>query len=42
MALSVGAVTSLFCWCIYRVLFHTPKPPVEHLHGLDIDTKDTD
>jgi len=37
MVLSVGFVTTLFVWCIWRVL--TQKP--EHLHGIeDIDTKD--
>ena len=42
MLLSVGGVTTLFIWCIFRVLFHKPKPPAEHLHGLNIDTRDTD
>jgi len=40
MILSVGFVTILFCWCVYRVLFGKPTP--KHLHGLDIDTKDHD
>jgi len=40
MFLSVGAVVSLFVWCIYRVLFCAPP---EHLHGIDdIDTRDTE
>jgi hypothetical protein len=30
---SVGAVTTLFVWCLYRVLTH--KPPPEKLHGID-------
>ncbi len=38
MLLSVGTVTLLFGWCLYRVL--AEKPPVEHLHGLNIDTHD--
>jgi hypothetical protein len=40
MALSVGFVTSLFGWCIYRVL--TSKGALDRLHSLDdIDTRDT-
>jgi hypothetical protein len=35
MLVSVGAVTSLFVWCLYRVLAHKPKPPPEKLHGID-------
>lgn len=42
MILSVGGVVTLFVWCIYRVLFHRPKPPPEHLHGFDINTRDRD
>lgn len=38
MFLSVGSVSGLFGWCLYRVLAH--KPPVEKLHGLNIDTQD--
>ena len=35
MIVSVGFVTALFTWCIWRVLSHKP----EHLHGIDdIDT----
>jgi hypothetical protein len=33
MICSVGAVTGLFIWCLYRVLAH--KPPPEKLHGID-------
>ena len=33
MLTSVGAVTLLFVWCLYRVLAH--KPPAETLHGID-------
>lgn len=39
MLLSVGSVTTLFAWCIYRIL----KAPAAsgQLHGLeDIDTRD--
>ncbi len=39
MLLSVGFVVVLFLWSLYRVLFCAPEP--EQLHGLDIDTKDT-
>ena len=39
MLLSVGSVTVLFIWCLYRVLARTPD--VEKLHGIeDIDTPD--
>ena len=39
MFISVGFVTSLFTWCIWRVLTHKPK----HLHAMeDIDTQDQD
>jgi len=38
---SVGAVTLLFVWSLYRVLSH--KPPPEGLHGIDdIVTDDLD
>lgn len=41
MTLSVGLVTGLFGWCLYRLLVR--KPPVEKLHGIeDIDTHDTE
>lgn len=30
---SVGAVTLLFGWCLYRVFSHTAHP--EKLHGID-------
>ena len=33
MLVSVGAVTLLFVWCLYRVLTH--KPTAEKLHGID-------
>jgi hypothetical protein len=40
MLLSVGSVTVLFVWCLYRVLSY--RPPPEKLHGFDIDTQDTE
>jgi hypothetical protein len=40
MLSSVGAVTGLFLWCLYRVLAHTPAPPAETLHGIDDITTD--
>jgi hypothetical protein len=40
MLVSVGGVTALFVWCLYRVLACTPE--VEKLHGIDdIETPDT-
>ena len=40
MAASVGGVTALFAWCLYRVL--ATGPAVEKLHGIeDIETPDT-
>jgi len=39
LILSVGFVTTLFGWCIVKVL--CGRRPVDHLHGLeDIDTRD--
>ena len=39
MLLSVGSMTVLFVWCLYRVLAHTPD--AEKLHGIDdIETPD--
>ncbi|MEW6303240.1 MAG: hypothetical protein AB1705_07205 [Verrucomicrobiota bacterium] len=41
MILSVGFVTTLFAWCVWKVLCGTE--PVDKLHSLDsIDTKDTE
>jgi hypothetical protein len=38
MVLSVGSVTSLFFWCICKVL-STPGES-EHIHGFEIETPD--
>jgi hypothetical protein len=38
MFLSVGTVSVLFAWCIYKVL-STPGES-EHLHGFEIETPD--
>ena len=38
MLLSVGTVSTLFAWCIYKVL-STPGES-EHLHGFEIETPD--
>lgn len=39
MLFSVGGVTTLFAWCLYRVLACAPP---EKLHGIDdIDTPST-
>jgi hypothetical protein len=41
MIVSVGFVTVLFGWCIYKVMAGTE--PSDKLHSLDgIDTKDTE
>jgi hypothetical protein len=32
LILSVGSVSSLFLWCLYRVIFRAPP---ERLHGID-------
>jgi hypothetical protein len=40
MILSVGTVLCLFGFCLVRVLGE--QNPSEHLHGLDIDTRDDD
>jgi len=39
MLISVASVTSLFCWCIYKVL---STPEEEKIHGLEIETPDTE
>jgi choline-glycine betaine transporter len=39
MLLSVGFVTGLLSWCVYKVVSHPGSP--EHLHGqTDIQTPD--
>ena len=38
MTLSVGGVSTLFVWCIYKVLV-TPGES-EHVHGFEIETPD--
>lgn len=38
MLISVGAVSLLFGWCLFRVLFR--RPPLDHLHGLNIEPPD--
>lgn len=40
LVLSVGAITGLFAWCIYRVLI-TPESS-EHLHGFEQELPDKD
>lgn len=38
MLLSVGTVSLLFFWCIYKVL--TTPGEAEHLHGFEMETPD--
>lgn len=38
MIVSVGSVTGLFAWCIYKVLV-TPGES-DHIHGFEIETPD--
>ena len=38
MLLSVGTVSTLFTWCIYKVI--TTPGETEHLHGFEIETPD--
>jgi hypothetical protein len=33
MILSVGTVTAVFGWCLYRVLFCVPPEDLEHLRS---------
>jgi hypothetical protein len=40
MLCSVGTVTGLFCWCIYKVL--TTPQETEKIHGVDLHTPDMD
>ncbi len=41
MLLSVGAVVALFIFCLVKVILGGPAE-ADHLHGMNIDTKDTD
>lgn len=38
LLLSVGTVTSLFIWCIYKVII-TPGE-TEHMHGFEMEVPD--
>jgi len=40
MILSVGSVTTLFVWCIWKVL--STEGEEKKLHGFEIDTPDKD
>lgn len=39
MILSVGSVTALLAWCVYKVL--TIPEETEHVHGFEQETPDT-
>jgi heme/copper-type cytochrome/quinol oxidase subunit 2 len=39
MIVSVGGVTVLFVWCIWKVL--ATKGETEHIHGFEMDPPDT-
>jgi 1,2-phenylacetyl-CoA epoxidase PaaB subunit len=39
LILSVGSVTTLFAWCIWKV-FQAPESQQPHLHGFEIQTPD--
>ena len=39
MILSVGAVSALLIWCVYKVL--TIPEETEHIHGFEQETPDT-
>ncbi len=41
MILSVGSVSALFAWCIWKVLTQ-PASEMEHLHGTELHTPDSD
>jgi hypothetical protein len=36
MSLSVGVVSALFFWCVYKVLI----TPTDNVRGIDLDTPD--
>jgi hypothetical protein len=38
MLVSVGTVTSLFSWCVWKVL--TTPSASEHVHAVELDTPD--
>jgi hypothetical protein len=38
MLVSVGSVTALFLWCIWKVL--TTPGESDHVHGFEIETPD--
>jgi len=38
LILSVGTVTALFAWCMYKVL--TTPGEADHVHGFEIETPD--
>ena len=38
MLISVGGVSGLFAWCIYKVL--TTPGETEHVHGVEFETPD--
>ncbi len=40
MSISIGSVTTLFIWCLWKVL--TTRGETEHMHGFEIDPKDLD
>ncbi|MBC2601354.1 hypothetical protein [Puniceicoccus vermicola] len=37
---SVGGVTALFIWCIWKVL--TTKGETEHMHGFEVEPSDVE
>ncbi len=41
MLVSVGTVTVLFAWCIWKVLTQ-PAVEMDHLHAADLHTPDMD
>jgi hypothetical protein len=41
MTLSVGTVTALFAWCIWKVLTESPAD-AENVRGMDLHTPDMD
>lgn len=40
MIISVGTVTALLAWCVYKVL--TIPDETEHIHGFEQETPDTE